>query len=655
MPAAQVEETGRPKLIVKKFTAYNNLDEPEVIRESAGGEGLERITTTVYDKAGRPESVKIKGGASTESLELPATKTEYSATTGAPLKQSFVCELANCTGFDSQATTVTYDSLGRVKKYEDADGNIAETTYDAYGRVTMTTDGRGSQTVTYDSLSGLPTKLEVSGVGTFTARYDADGDLVETTMPNGLSRKTAFNAVGEPMSLAYTCGTSCTLFEETLERGADGDILSAVNNFTNDRYTYDKAGRLKESFETAGGKCTTRLYAYDADSNRLKKTTREPVPLTGECATSGGAVQSYEYDNADRLMGTGIVYDNFGRIEKLPGAYSGGSTLETKYFSTNMVAAQSQGVVTNAFQLDAAGRQRQREQTGGVTGTEVFHYDGSSDSPSWTALGSTWSRNIAGLGGELAAVQESSGTTTFKLTNLHGDVVASAGSTPTPTKLLAQYSFSEFGEPVSAGAQRFGWLGGKGRRTELSSGVIQMGARSYIPQLGRFLTPDPIRGGSANPYDYADQDPINSFDLNGLKKKKNRDAISRPHLGGSARRKKCCSFIHVTIPNPFKAVEHLLGHAAAEAVTVGYRSFVRLIEEDAKTIEFEGRTIEQAEAVMEHWEHKVNPFAIPNLGKRVSCLQAGIEAIYEEAASDGAVSAKAGYFAGGCTEGAVEE
>jgi RHS repeat-associated protein len=84
------------------------------------------------------------------------------------------------------------------------------------------------------------------------------------------------------------------------------------------------------------------------------------------------------------------------------------------------------------------------------------------------------------------------------------------------TKLLATSRFTEFGEPVSGSAGRYGWLGGKARRTELSSGVIQMGARSYIPQLGRFLTPDPVRGGSANPYDYANQDPVNQFDLDGL-------------------------------------------------------------------------------------------------------------------------------------------
>jgi hypothetical protein len=43
-----------------------------------------------------------------------------------------------------------------------------------------------------------------------------------------------------------------------------------------------------------------------------------------------------------------------------------------------------------------------------------------------------------------------------------------------------------------------------------------MGARGYIPSLGRFLTPDPVPEGSANPYDYAFQDhPINNFDLDG--------------------------------------------------------------------------------------------------------------------------------------------
>jgi hypothetical protein len=42
-----------------------------------------------------------------------------------------------------------------------------------------------------------------------------------------------------------------------------------------------------------------------------------------------------------------------------------------------------------------------------------------------------------------------------------------------------------------------------------------MGVRLYNPNTGRFLQTDPIPGGSANPYDYANQDPINNTDIAG--------------------------------------------------------------------------------------------------------------------------------------------
>jgi hypothetical protein len=42
-----------------------------------------------------------------------------------------------------------------------------------------------------------------------------------------------------------------------------------------------------------------------------------------------------------------------------------------------------------------------------------------------------------------------------------------------------------------------------------------MGVRLYDPTLGRFVQVDPIPGGSANNYDYTNQDPVNGFDLSG--------------------------------------------------------------------------------------------------------------------------------------------
>ncbi|MCP2168212.1 RHS repeat-associated core domain-containing protein [Goodfellowiella coeruleoviolacea] len=40
-----------------------------------------------------------------------------------------------------------------------------------------------------------------------------------------------------------------------------------------------------------------------------------------------------------------------------------------------------------------------------------------------------------------------------------------------------------------------------------------MGSRPYSPILGRFLSVDPVEGGSANDYDYVNGDTINNTDL----------------------------------------------------------------------------------------------------------------------------------------------
>jgi RHS repeat-associated protein len=526
LPAAQASGTGRPELLVRKVKSFNALGEPTEITESPGGGAANvRKAILTYDAAGRPLTKKIEGGGAA----VPKTETVYNETTGLPTTQRFKCE-TSCAGYDDQATTTIYDALGRPTSYEDADGNKATSTYDLDGRPVTIADGKGTQTMTYDGTSGMPVKLEDSAAGIFTAAYDADGNLIERTLPDGLTAKTTYNESGESVHLTYTkassCGTSCTWYDEGIERSIYGQDLSQTGTLASQLYTYDKAGRLTSAAETPkGGSCTTRSYSFDADSNRKSLITRSPG-VGGICSWSGGTTQSYKYDAADRLEGP--TYDSWGRITSLPAEFAGGKALTTSYFSTDMVAEQTQNGVTNTFQLDGTLRQRQRVQGGGLEGVEVFHYDNGSDSPAWTQRGSVWTRSVVGMGGELCAIQDSSSGTTLRLTNIHGDIFASASLSPTVTSLTATYRFDEAGNPVAGNAGRFGWLGGMERKTELSSGVIQMGARSYVPAIGRFTSADPEPGGSANPYEYGMADPVDNYDLNGMRISIGSNKIAAP-------------------------------------------------------------------------------------------------------------------------------
>jgi RHS repeat-associated protein len=85
----------------------------------------------------------------------------------------------------------------------------------------------------------------------------------------------------------------------------------------------------------------------------------------------------------------------------------------------------------------------------------------------------------------------------------------------------SRQEYSPWGEQLSGPSLEMGYIGAWERPTDPTTGMIQMGARTYDPSLGSFTSEDPVLGHlgvgeSLDHYPYVRNNPLNAYDLNGL-------------------------------------------------------------------------------------------------------------------------------------------
>lgn len=516
-------------------TNYDLWGNPTTVVEMSGN--ATRTTTTIYDGAERAciRSVQTSGVGDTA---LPATYTGYDRNTG------LVTLVGNISGTvpsscPSSAPTLgsqissTFDSDGRLHTYTDTGGNLATTGYNADGQVASLNDGKSTVSYSYDDATdhdGKLVSLTDGQAGTFSGTYSADGALVSEQFPSGLVASRHYNDAGQATALVYTM-TSTPWLSFSAAYSAQGQIVSQSGTkaggvgVSSQVFSYDAAGRLTKVADTdntvSPSVCTTRVYSYDADSNRLSLAAY-PQDAGGNCSTNTNPTTSnHLYDQADRISSSGYSYDALGRTTALPAVDAGGSNLSLGYWSNDMVQSETQGATTKTFGLDPAERIATITTSGAV---QTSYFGDGGDSPVWIASpAGSWTRNVEDVAGNLAAVVSvnSSGSITgdeLQLVNLHGDVVATTPNSSSASGTDAYFESTEFGvaRASNASSPRYAWLGGARRDSgDDLGGLVLMGQRLYSPSLGRFLQVDPVAGSSANDYDYCHQDPVNARDLSG--------------------------------------------------------------------------------------------------------------------------------------------
>ncbi|MFF5077405.1 RHS repeat-associated core domain-containing protein [Actinoplanes sp. NPDC000266] len=442
-------------------------------------------------------------------------------------------------GLPAETISYSHNVLGAPTKTSGIGEYVSGTVYTDFGlpsRITMGSSSNQAEAVyDYD-----PHTLRLTG--RTVSRVQGIGPVVDET-------SYTYDDAGNPLSTVN-------------KQSENGNVLVDAQC-----YRYDTQGRLSEAW-TAAGNCPAegtgpgaatvsrgtgaywQSFGYDAIGNRTQvvdhstsdvpdvttsytngcktgcnRTGAQPHTLT---ATSGGADP------------TAFVYDTAGNL--LTRTAASGEKQTLKWDDEGLlaeVAITGAAAGTTKYVYDADGNQLIRRDPGRTTlfaGDTQVVID-TSVSPA-VSLGAA--RNYAhGGAGDAVAVRSTlpGGGTAYLFSDPHGTATLAMDTT---TQEVSRQQYKPYGERRASGntAQwpdlTRGYLGAP---EATGTGYTDVGARKYDPELGRFISADPLLqitdAGQLGGYTYAGDNPVSGEDPSGLGRVDPGRPGCAPNNGGS--------------------------------------------------------------------------------------------------------------------------
>jgi len=220
------------------------------------------------------------------------------------------------------------------------------------------------------------------------------------------------------------------------------------------------------------------------------------------------------------------LFDNNGNTQtKVVGSSTTTYAWDFENRLTSVMLPGTGGTVS--FRYDPFGRRVQKSFTTGAnpptTTTTNYLYDGDNGIEEVDANGSVLARYSQGLNFDDPLAMLRGGATNY----YHADGLGSVTSLSNSTGALAQsYTYDSFGKQTAASGSLTNPFRYTGRESDVETGLYYYRARYYDPNVGRFLTEDPIRfTGGFDFYSYVGNSPIDIADPVGLFG--TRDGITR--------------------------------------------------------------------------------------------------------------------------------
>lgn len=363
----------------------------------------------------------------------------------------------------------SYDGLNRLLYYTDYYENVVQYTYDDANNIgSITYPDNKTVNYTYYDNNQLNSVTDWNG-NTTTYTYRADGTLYQIQNPNG-----------------------CT---------------------TN--YDYDNNSRLT-NYTTTGPQGLICDYGYvlDAIGNHLSEDITEPYPLPVLLDLN----ESYSYDNANRIQSAGSAsfsHDVNGNMTQRIG-------FTTTNYTWDVLDRLTDIDINNTnYVYDLFGNRRTATKNG-VTTRYVLDINGQMSNilMETDENGNVMNYYIYGLG--LVSRIDNNNNTRYYQYDSIGSTIA---MTDENGILTHKYSYGPFGQVLEQEEEddnAFRFVGQFGVMDE-ENGLYFMRARYFDPEIGRFISEDPI--WDVNLYAYAGNNPLINIDPKGLDSMEDDDPL----------------------------------------------------------------------------------------------------------------------------------